>query len=222
MTDRSSWDDFMLKKYEEAWTYIRYTYDVSNRMLWYAFSIIMIIGAVAGRLLVVGDGIQTIMKVRYPSSMDREEAHMYGFIFLTLFIAGLFIHAFYTFQRLIVDRQIKVIDHIRQYFIDQAKCEVDLERYLYFRSSPVPGGLGDVVAQMRLILPLFINSVTGTFSFMFFFRVGWLNIGSILFVLLLLAALQFLIINLMGYKALAKRIAPDVQINRKLKDQADR
>lgn len=213
----NSWDDFMIKVYEDAWEYIRYTYDVSNRMLWYAFSIITVIGTVASRLLVVGDGVQKAIEIRNPALMGIEERNVLVFIFLALFIMGLFIHAYYTFQRVIVDRQIRVINCVETYFIDQAKAKVELENYLYFRNIPIQGGTGDLIAQTRLFLPILINSLTGTLSLMMFFGIWWRDIAYILLVFFGLTFLQFISINKVGYKYLSKKVAPEPMWMSKLK-----
>lgn len=210
MADRNSWDDFMLKEYEEAWTYIRYTYDTSNRMLWYAFAIIVAIGAVLARALVetvettVGMTTTTSLKMRNLSMMEHGESYPLGFIFIVLFLIGLCIHAFYVFQRVIVARQLKVIDWVRQYFINQANGRVDLEPYLYFRLVPIPEGTKDIIAQTRLMLPVFVNALTGMLMFVFFAGWGWDSILSIVGIFVVWVLSQFLLINSMAYRALEK------------------
>lgn len=126
----------------KAWTYIRYTYDTSNRVLGYVVGIIVIVGFVIGRLEMVeakGDcTVGTVAFLPNPSTLDPE-AKLFSFIFLVLFLAGLCLHAFFVFQRVIVDRQLNVIDQVRQYFIEQAnRRKVDLERYLYLQKAPIP------------------------------------------------------------------------------------
>ncbi|CAN5833488.1 hypothetical protein BH20PSE1_BH20PSE1_03970 [soil metagenome] len=205
MADRTSWDDFMLKEYEEAWTYLRYSYDMSNRMLGYVFAIIVIVGFVIGRLQSPGGSHSGLFP--NPSTIDPAEGNLLSFIFLVLFLGGLCLHGFFVFQRVIVDRQLQVIDRIRQYFIDQAKDTVDLEPYLYFRAVPVRRGAGDPIAQTRLMLPAFVNGITGTLAVMYFLHRGW-DFSFITSIFVVLLVLQFLLINQWAYTAIARRVAP--------------
>lgn len=117
-------------------------------------------------------------------------------------------HGFFVFQRVVVDRQLQVIDRIRQYFIDQAKDTVDLEPYLYFRAAPVPRGAGDLIAQTRLMLPAFVNGITGTLAVMYFLHRGW-QFSFITSIFAVLLVFQFLLINQWAYTAIARRVAPE-------------
>ena len=196
MVDKAPFDDFILKEYEEAWGYIRYTYDTSNRILGYIFAIIVVVGVVASRALVetitTKDVIDKTEKstskliLLDPSMLGSGVAELLGGIFIVLCLVGFLMHAYYVFQRVIVDRQVKVIDNVRQYFVEQAKKEgVELEKYLYFRKLAehqkslrsgdvsVPVGRVDLIAQSRLILPAFVNALTFTLAIVLFFRIEW-------------------------------------------------
>lgn len=217
MLDNKNWNDFMLKEYEEAWTYIRYTYDVSNRMMWYVLGIIFIVGTVAGKLLFVSgtqseEGTAQSKAATFllnPSSMTEWDSSLLGYIFLVLFLGGVVIHMYITFQRIIVDRQTKVIDGIRDYFIDQAKPEVDLIPYLYFKKMPTPKGSIDLVAQTRLALPLFINAATGTLSWTLFQRTDFGQSGEILLIYCITVLLLFIAINQILYRICAHILGHD-------------
>jgi len=198
----------MIKVYEEAWTYVRYTYDVSNRMLWYSLLIITVIGAIASRIFVLGDGITDPIQLRDPSTFSREETNVIGFIFLVLFISGLIIHAYYVFQRVIIDRQMSIIKSVDQYFIDKAKPAIDLEKYLYLRRNPVKQGSGDLIAQTRLLLSVVVNSLTGTLCTFCLFQISWIRLNWIIMIFLGLGLLQFFLINVFGYRWLCNRIVP--------------
>ncbi|MGH8627080.1 MAG: hypothetical protein ACREYC_18075, partial [Gammaproteobacteria bacterium] len=193
-------------------TYIRYTYDVSNRILGYVVGIIVIVGFIIGRFKPLeAEGDCTVAFLPNPSTIAPEEANLFGFIFLVLFLAGLCLHAFFVFQRIIVDRQVKVIDRVRQYFIDQAKSrKVDLERYLYILKAPIPQGPKDCIAQTRLMLPAFVNGVTGTLAFMYFKNQGWNDLWLMIGIFVVLLVLHYWIINQWAYSALVKQVAPEI------------
>jgi hypothetical protein len=213
MIDRNSYDDFMLKKYEEAWAYIRYTYDTSNRMLWYSFVIIVVVGAITSRMLLftVKSNNKTFLELRDLSKMDNNTLiYMLVFVFFVLFLCGLFIQVFYVSQRVIIDRQYRVIAGVRNYFIGRAQKDcVNIESYLYFKKVGPLEGNSDPIPKIRLMLPAFVNGVTFVLIvyliFLKCFSPLWLILIYVIFMILMYR------FNDLIYKLIKKWVVPDIK-----------
>ena len=227
MVEKTHFDEFMLKEYEEAWGYIRYTYDMSNKILAYIFAIIIVVGVVASRALVKTITIKEVIDKSEksttqtilidPSMLEPDVANLLGAFFIGLCVIGFFMHGFYVFQRVIIDRQIRVLDDVREYFSEQAKKEgVPLEQYLYFRKLAkykeslrkrkvsIPTGSVDLIAQFRLILPAFVNALTFTLAIVLFRHMAW-DISGLLVLYFGFLAFSWLVNNLTLAKLAAKQ-----------------
>ncbi len=202
-------DDFILEDYKAAWKYIIHTYNMSDKMMGYAFSIIAIIIALASKVVINGNAANTCRSIIiFPDpSTNAGESTMLSLIFLGSFLAGLLIHAFIVSQRAIIDREVSRIKEIRNYFLSKPNISEKIRKKLSF---DVKQGSKDIIAQLRLSIPIIVNSFSFTLFLIYYkFHLLWGNnyciiifvsIGIILYYLINTIFLKYIESSVIGKK----------------------
>ena len=135
-------------------------------MMGYSFSIIAIIIAFASKIFTSENASHSIPIFPNPYTLKNPgESSMLGLVFLGLFLGGLLIHAFIVSQRAIIDREISRIIGIRNYFLSKPNISNKLKEELSFNVNP---GSKDIIAKIRLSLPIIVNSFSFTLCLIYY------------------------------------------------------